>query len=150
MRRGVAPPRRISPPELQKGPADMTTVTLGDTATFGDLEDADDTELVDTYWHLVAIEHANAISDTITHEPLARRRWVEWCIGRRLDSRCIGRRLDNRNSSLHRKLTPGIRAHCRTIAQLDGDVLHDHLRRATTVTELSRRHILNHIDRAVQ
>ena len=119
----------------------MTTVTVSDTATLGDLEHADDTELVDTYWKLVAIEHANAISGTVTHEPLARRRWTEWC---------IGSRLNDRDSRLHNLLTPGVRVHCRTIAELDGDVLHDHLRRTTTVAHLTRRHLLRHIDRAVQ
>jgi len=117
----------------------MTTVTVGHPANLDDLEHADDTELVDTYWKLVAIEHANAIAGTITHEPLARRRWIEWC---------IGQRLNDPDSFLHRQLTPGVRAHCWALAALDGDVLHDHLRRTTTVAHLTRRHLHAHIDRA--
>ena len=119
----------------------MTTVTVGHPANLDDHDHADDTELVDTYWKLVAIEHANAIAGTITHEPLARRRWIEWC---------IGSRLNNRDSRLHNLLTPGVRVHCRSIAELDGDVLHDHLRRTRDVAHLTRRHLHDHIDRAVR
>ena len=100
-----------------------------------------DDALVDIFWKCVASEQRLAADGWVDPDVVAVRRWVEWC---------IGQRLNDPDSFLHRQLTPGVRAQCWALAALDGDVLHDHLRRTRDVAQLTRRHLHAHIDRAVR
>jgi len=111
------------------------------TTTAHTLEQADDDQLVDHYQRLTCACVLAAGQGVHNVDLVAARRWSEWVIGVRL-----GEDETLNAGPAFAQLTLKQRTTCRLIGYLDGDVLHDHLRRATCLTDVSRSACLRHID----
>lgn len=114
------------------------------SATAETLEQADDDQLVEHYQRLTCVCLVAAGEGVHSVPVAAARRWAEWVIGIRLgddDTLNVGPAFS--------QLTDKQLATCRLIGHLDGDVLHDHLRRATCLTEVSRSACLRFVDMEV-
>jgi hypothetical protein len=107
------------------------------------LEHATDTDLIAGYHRLICAELTAIDNGESPVELLKARRWAQWVIGVRLGTDIT------LNPGAFAALTPRQQDSCRHLGQLDGDVLHDHLRRATSVDQLTHQHLCLYVDQAV-
>jgi hypothetical protein len=105
------------------------------------LTDLEDEDLVHSYRRLIGAELACADCGRPNPELVKVRRWAEWCIGQRLGDGITP-------SSALAHLTPNQQRACRSVGELDGDVLFDHLRRGG-LDDVTRAECLRVVDRAV-
>lgn len=119
------------------------------TTTAHMLEQADDEQLVEHLRRLTCACLVAANEGVHNVDLVAARRWAEWVIGVRLGDGLTPTGSPINPGPAFAQLTPRQRADCRLIGHLDGDVLHDHLRRATCLTDVSRNACLRHIDAEV-
>lgn len=110
------------------------------------LEGCTDAQLVENYRRLTCASMIAANAGVHQPDLVAGRRWAEWVIGVRLGPgvTCDGKPINP--GPAFAELTRNEREVCREMGGLDGDVLHDHLRRATTIGEMSRSACLRFVD----
>jgi hypothetical protein len=119
------------------------------TTTAHTLEQADDEQLVD-HFHRLACACILAADQGVHNVALvAARRWSEWVIGVRLGDGVTPDGKPINPGPAFAKLTPRQRLTCRQMGRLDGDILHDHLRRATSIDEVGRQACLRYVDAEV-
>jgi hypothetical protein len=107
------------------------------------LERATDTDLIAGYHRLICAELTAIDNGESPVELLKARRWAQWVIGVRLGTDT------SLNPGAFAALTARQQDSCRHLGRLDGDVLHDHLRRATGVDQLNHQHLCLYVDAVV-
>ena len=120
------------------------------TTTAHTLEQADDDQLVDHYQRLACACIFAADQGVHNVDLVAARRWSEWVIGVRLGDGLTPDGKPINPGPAFAALTRRQRTTCRQMGRLDGDVLHDHLRRATSIDEVARDACLRFVDVTVQ
>lgn len=116
------------------------------TTTAHMLEQADDDQLVEHYQRLACACVLAAGQGVHNVDLVAARRWSEWVIGVRLGDGLTPDGRPINPGPAFAALTRRQRTTCRQMGRLDGDVLHDHLRRATSIDEVARDACLRFVD----